>query len=48
VCRYNWHSTAGYPYGYGLAISMLKYNYIFSNKIQESNLIKEQSETVMV
>jgi len=44
VCRYNWHnaSTMGWPF------PMLKYKYIFSNKIYGSNFIKHHSETVMV
>ena len=30
------------------SLEMLKHNYIFSNKIYGNNLIKQQSETVMV
>ena len=32
----------------GWPFPMLKYNYIFSNKIFENNFIKQHSETVMV
>ena len=43
VSRYSWHSAGslGWPF------PMLKYRYI-SNKIYGSNLVKRQSETVMV
>ena len=45
VCRYNWHS-AGYS---GCPFPMLKHKYIFfQNKINRSNFIKQQTETVMV
>ena len=43
VCRYNWHSAGslGWPF------PVLKYKYIFSNKIYGRNFIKQHSETVM-
>jgi len=44
LCRYNWHSAGSL----GWPVPMLKYYYIFSNKIYGRNFIKEQSETVMV
>jgi len=46
VCRYNWHSAGSL----GWPVPMLKYKYIFSNKIYGSNFIKQhsESETVMV
>ena len=42
MCRYNWHSAGslGWPF------PVLKYKYIFSNKIYGSNFIKQQSGTV--
>jgi len=44
VRRYNWHSAGslGWPF------PMLKYEYIFSNKIYGSNFIKHHSEAVML
>ena len=44
VCRYSWHSARSLRWSF----PMLKYRYIFLNKIYGNNFIKQHSETVMV
>jgi len=44
VCRFNWHSAGSLDWPF----PMLKYKYIFENKIYWSNFIKRHSEIVTV